>query len=130
MLHRGARLRTLLLTTAVLVAAPCSTALAVTATITGDNGEAVPLVGTGPTVRNIAPELTFGFADDEKRYSFSITGPAGDEAAAPLACNSRDFAGPEDIWYRGNGVYTVIAKVSKNPDDATCTEVTEQRFTF
>jgi hypothetical protein len=130
MLHEVARLRTLLVTFAALAVAPCATAFAVTATITGDGGEAVPLEGAGPAVRNIAPSLTFAFAAGEARYSFSVTGPAGDEAAAPLACNSPDFARAEDINYRGNGVYTVIAMVSNNPDDATCAEATEHRFTF
>jgi hypothetical protein len=128
MLH-GSHLRTLLLALIVLAVAPCSTALAVTATITGDSGESVPL-GGAPTVRNIAPELTFGFDADEKRYSFSVQGPAGDEAAAPLACNTNDYPRTEDIWYRGNGVYTVIVRVSKNPDDDTCAQATETRFTF
>jgi hypothetical protein len=130
MLHQVAPLRTLLVTLAALAIAPCSTAFGVTATITGDGGEAVPLEGAGPTVRNIAPSLTFAFAADEARYSFSVTGPAGDEAAAPLACNSPGFATPEDINYRGNGVYTVSVLVSTNPDDATCAEATEHRFTF
>jgi hypothetical protein len=130
MLRHGANLRTLLVVVAVLVVAPCSKAFAVTATITGDNGDAVPLEGSGPTLRNIAPSLAFGFAADERRYSFSVAGPAGDEAAAPLACGSTDFPHAEDIYYRGNGVYTVIARVSKNPDDESCAEATEQRFTF
>lgn len=129
MRYREARLRTLILTVGVLVAAPCSTSFAITATITGDAGEAVPL-GAGPTVRNIAPNLTFGFAPDEPRYGFSVVGPAGEDAAAPLACNTTEFPRSEEIWYVGNGTYTVIAKVFKNPDDTSCAQPTEQRFTF
>jgi hypothetical protein len=122
--------RAFLLTAAVLVAAPCATAFAVTATITGSGGEAVPLGGAPPVVRNIAPLFTLGFAADEKHYSFAVQGPAGQEAAAPLACNTTDYPRQEEAYYVGNGTYTIIARVSKNPDDVTCAETTETRFTF
>lgn len=130
MLRHRARLRALLLTLSVLVVAPCSTAFAVTATVTGDSGEALALEGAGPTIRNIAPSLKFGFAADEPRYSFSVKGPAGDEAAAPLACNTTEYPRSEDIYYTGNGVYTVSVLVSRNPEDTTCAQATETRFTF
>lgn len=130
MRHHHVRLRTLLLTLAVLVVLPSSSAFAVTATITGDAGEPLALGGAGPTLRNIAPNFTFAFAADEKRYSFSVQGPAGQEAAAPLACGTTDFPRAEEIYYVGNGTYTVIARVSTNPDDAACAEATEVRFPF
>jgi hypothetical protein len=130
MRQTGAQLRNLLAAVAVLVLVPASTALAATATITGDAGEAVPLTGAGPTIRNIAPALTFAFAPEDARYSFSVTGPAGDAAAAPLSCNTPEFATPQEVQYRGNGVYTVSLFVSTNPDDATCAAAVEQRFTF
>lgn len=122
------RLRTLLVTLAVFAFAP-STAFAVTATITGDDGAAVPLDGA-PTIHSIGPAVNFAFASDEARYSFSVQGPTGDEGAAPLACNTTQFSEPQDIYYRGNGTYTVIVKVSKDPDDANCAQATETRFTF
>lgn len=130
MLRHVVRPRTLLLTLAALAVTPSSAAFAVTATITGDQGQPVPLEGAGPTLRNIAPSLTFAFAADEPRYSFSVKGPAGDDAANPLACGTTEYPRAEEIQYRGNGVYTVIALVSKNPDDATCAEATEYRFPF
>ena len=122
-------LRTLLVTFAVFVFAPAASAFAVTATVTGDDGQAVSLDGA-PTIHTIGPSLTLGFAPDEARYSFSVQGPTGDEAAAPLACNTTQSSEPQDIYYRGNGLYTVIVKVSKDPDDANCAQATESRFTF
>lgn len=123
------RLRTLLVTLAVFAFAPSATAFAMTATITGDDGAAVPL-DSAPTIHTMGPAVNLAFAPDEARYSFSVQGPTGDEAAAPLACNTPQFAEPQDIYYRGNGTYTVIVKVSKNPDDANCDQATESRFTF
>jgi len=130
MLHHVTHLRTLLLSMAALVVAPCSTAFAVTATITGDSGEAVPLEGAGPTLRNIAPLVTLAFAADEPYYSFTVKGPTGEDAAAPLACSGTQYPRNEEVYYQGNGAYTLIARVSKNPDDSTCAEAAEYRFPF
>lgn len=125
-----APLRAFLLTLAALLAAPCASAFAVTATITGGSGEAVPLGGAPPALRNIAPSFTLGFAADEKHYAFAVQGPAGQEAASPLACNTTDYPRSEEVYYVGNGTYTIIARVSKNPEDSSCSETTETRFTF
>src|SRR4051794_188296 len=129
MLRSRSHLRMLPFTLVALALAP-SSASAVTASITGDSGEAVPLTGASPTVHTVAPELTFSFDADETSYSFSVKGPAGDDAAAPLACNTPGYATPEDIWYRGNGAYTGSVFVSKTPDDTSCATTTETRFTF
>jgi len=130
MLHHGERLRTLLLTVAVLAAAPCSAAFAAGGTITGDSGEALPLGGAGPTVRNIGPTFRLTFSPEEKRYSFKVVGPAGEEAAAPLACNTTEFPRDEEIWYVGNGTYTIIVVANNTVDETPCSEGTEYRFPF
>src|SRR4051794_24725710 len=97
MLRSRSHLRMLPFTLVALALAP-SSASAVTASITGDSGEAVPLTGASPTVHTVAPELTFSFDADETSYSFSVKGPAGEDAGGGAAGHKPRPPPPRGTW--------------------------------
>jgi len=113
----------------VALAAPAPAAFAATTTVTGDGGTPVTL-GGAVTLRQMKPDVVFTFAADEKRYAASVLAPNGAAASTGTSCVNVSSNFPERVKYLGNGAYTVVLKVSKNPDDTDCSEGVEQRLAF
>ena len=103
---------------------------AATATVSGDDGNAVPLSGA-VTIRNMSPEVGALFAPEEKRYSMSITGPSGAAAASDVPCIGTGAAYSKNVNYQGNGTYTVTIRTSPDSGDYNCQQLgAPQKFTF
>lgn len=81
-----------------------SAALALTTSITGDDGNAVPL--NGAVIRNMNPSAGISLTGGEKlNYSATFLGPDGVNVASTISCSSSPTTRALD--YRGNGAYTV-----------------------
>jgi hypothetical protein len=98
---------------------------AATVTVTGDDGNPVPIGATPATIRNMSPTVGIGFPSAEGRFSATVTGPDGVAVASPLSCFLNDsFTRITD--FRGNGNYTVTitnyAKADTTCKTATSTE--------
>lgn len=123
------KLRALLPFALVVSAVAPGAAAAATVTITSDAGTPVPLT-EGLTQRHMNPEIAFTFADDEKRYSAAVNGPAGTPASFGSDCSGTGFSSPERVKYQGNGTYTLILRISKASEDSACAQATETRINF
>jgi hypothetical protein len=119
----------LILTCALTLAAPATSAWAAGATVTGDTGTATPL-GGAVSIRNMAPEVAFTFDASERRYAATVTGPGGQAASIGSSCGRTSLSSPERVRYQGNGEYTVLLRVTTSEDDLSCAQATEQKFTF
>lgn len=118
-----------LLSIALLLALGAPSAHAATATITGDGGTQIPLAD-GLIQRHMSPEIQLAFAEDEARVAVQVIGPSGAPASFGQDCIGTRFAGTERVRYAGNGAYTLVLRISKNPEDTNCAEATEQRIGF
>ena len=97
-------------------------ALAATATVTGDAGQALALGATATSIRNMSPSVTPVFDAADRRYSLTVTGPDGYSATLGAAC--APVAGATDVAqavkYAGNGTYTVKVAASPDENDIYC----------
>jgi hypothetical protein len=96
--------------------APAGASAAVSATVTGDDGNAVPLTGA-LNIRNMNPQVSFGALTTD-RWSATITGPGGAQVASPVSCGMGPFPN-KPVEYVGNGTYTVTVTTY----GATCSAV-------
>jgi hypothetical protein len=96
---------------------------AATVTVTGDDGNPVPIAQGAPvTIRNMQPTVGLGFPNKEARFSASVSGPDGVAVSSPLNCFIDDSF-TRIVDFRGNGNYTVtISNYAKA--DTTCKTVT------
>ena len=117
----------LTLTCAALLLLSASPALAATATISGDGGSPVPL-SSGMTLRHLAPNLNFTFADGETHYAARVVGPGGQAASGGTSCTRTSSPFEERVRYQGNGTYTLSMKVADSFD--ACEAATEQSVPF
>jgi hypothetical protein len=113
---------------AALVVAPAA-ASAVSVTVTGDDGNAVALTPGAPvSIRYLNP--TVSFTPSNERYSFTVIGPGGQEAAAGSG-SCITSAATNQVRYQGNGAYTV--RVNKYAASGSCTtpqSTTDYPFTI
>jgi hypothetical protein len=113
--------RALLVVSAAIAAtaiAPAGASAAVSATVTGDDGNPVALGGT-LNIRNMSPKVSFSALNTDF-WKASFTGPTGAAAATPIDCGSGPFPG-KPVDYVGNGVYTVTVTTYSAAGCATAT---------
>jgi hypothetical protein len=96
--------------------APAGASAAVSVTITGDDGNAVPLTGA-LNIRNMNPQVSFAALTTD-RWSATITGPGGAQVSSPVSCGTGPFPN-KLVDYIGNGTYTVTVTTY----GATCSAV-------
>ena len=95
-----------------------ATAGAVTATVTGDDGNPVAL-GGAINLRNMSPKVAVTPGAGE-HYGFTVSGPNGGQVAVPDSCVGTSDT-PRTVDYVSNGLYTVnLTKYS----DVNCTNAT------
>jgi hypothetical protein len=76
----------------------------VTVTVTGDDGNPIPL--SGPiSIRNMHPQVAVTLVTGEN-YGFTVTGPNGGQVAVQDSCVANGDS-PRTVDYVGNGAYTV-----------------------
>jgi hypothetical protein len=98
----------LLAVTATAVAAaiaPVAAGAAVGVTITGDDGNPLPL-GGALNIRNMNPTLAITATAPTDRWSVAATGPTGTVVSSDTGCLAGSLS-PRSIDYVGNGAYTV-----------------------
>ena len=112
------RARSALVVALTAAAALPATASALSVTVTGDDGNPIPLNGD-VTIRTMEAKVSIAPASGEDiRYSATFVGPDGANAAPPVSCvRSRNTRSME---YRGNGAYTIQVTTYNEPDDS-CT---------
>jgi hypothetical protein len=122
---------------AVLVTAlmPASALAAPTVTVTGDDGNPVPLNAVEPvSIRNmdVAADVSIP-TTDTRFFTSQVLDAAGAPASSVSPCRETRF-GP--TWknftdYRGNGTYSVVLRYYNTAGDTDCNgAVTERRFRF
>jgi hypothetical protein len=121
---------------AVLVTAllPAS-ALAATATVTGDDGNPAPLNPAGPIgIRNMEVEadVTVVAADAAPFYTTQVLDGAGTPASSVTSCRETSIlpTARNFVDYRGNGTYSVVLRKFAAGDDDCNGAVREQRFQY
>ena len=118
--HRPAQLALATASAALLAATGAATAGAANVTVTGEDGNPLPLSPTGTaTVRTLAPVVDVAQPPGGGRYAVTVTDPAGNVAATPTACEDPARATRDSFPYRGNGLYTVSV-TSYLATDVTC----------
>jgi hypothetical protein len=114
---------------------PASAGAALSATITGDDGQPMPLNAAAPvTLRNMDPAVvTNQDAAEGYRYTVAVLGPDNVPVASGQTCTRTEYS-PENkefVNYRGNGTYTVIVRFFSDVNDTTCAKAPrEVRFAF
>ena len=106
-IHRRGR-RALLAVSAAIAAAtvlPAAAGAAVSITVTGDDGNPVPLGGT-LNIRNMNPQLGITAAGGD-HWRVSVTGPNGAVVSSDTDCVTNLTSLTKYVDYVGNGVYTV-----------------------
>jgi hypothetical protein len=98
---------------AALLAAPAA-ASAASVTVTGDDGNPIPINATAPTViRNVDVQAVVTVAQSEGAYYTSqVLGPDGVATSTPSSCRpSRHLPSYTNYAdYRGNGIYRVVVR--------------------
>jgi hypothetical protein len=118
--------RTALLAISGVIAAaiaPGAAGAAVSITVTGDDGNPVPLAGT-LNIRNMNPQLAIN-ATSTDHWGVSVTGPNGAVVGSDTQC----LTGPlstKYIDYVGNGTYTV----NLSTYNASCAAPSTQQIPF
>ena len=122
---------------AVLVTAlmPATALAAPTVTVTGDDGNPVPLNALAPIgIRNM--DVTVDVAvptTDTRYYTSQVLDAAGTPASSLNTCRTTQFSPTARNFadYRGNGTYTVVLRYYNTVGDSDCNgAVTEQRFAY
>jgi hypothetical protein len=92
---------------------------AATVTVTGDDGNPVPIAAGTPTaIRNMDTKVGVAFPSNNGYFSMSVTGPDGVAVATALTCFGWD-SWSRYTDFRGNGNYTVtVTNYAKS--DTTC----------
>jgi hypothetical protein len=109
-----------------------ATASAATVTVTGDDGNALPINTSAPTsIRQMGVTYTATFASTDGAYHKTVTlGPDGVPASSATSCYSKSAIGSinRPVDYKGNGTYTVVVQTFTN---SACTAgAKEQRFLY
>ncbi len=112
---------------AIAAIAPAAANAAVSMTITGDDGNPVPLGGT-LNIRNMSPTLAFT-AGASDNWGASVTGPTGAAVAFPTNCGTGSVSA-KSVDYVGNGVYTVTVANYANGCGSAATSSQSLPFTI
>jgi len=104
---------------------------AATVTVTGDDGNPVPLAQSAPgAIRNMSPSVGISFPADAKgHYSVTYAGPDGTAVASPISCYTL-FSTNRSLDYRGNGSYTVTVTSYADADRDCATATGTETYTF
>jgi hypothetical protein len=91
---------------------PASASAAVTATVTGDDGQPAPLTaGAVPTIRFMGPTAAVQVPPGtQKSWKWSVSDPGGTIAAAESCWNTLQDDSSQ-VNYRGNGTYTLTVQL-------------------
>ena len=121
---------------AVLVTAllPASALADPTVTVTGDDGNPVPLNAVEPvSIRNmdVSADVTVP-ATDTPFYTSQVVDAAGTPASSVISCRDTRYSPTAKNFteYRGNGTYSVVLRYYAAGDSDCNGAVTEQRFRF
>jgi hypothetical protein len=120
--------RALLVAAAAVAAAaiaPAAANAAVSVTVTGDDGNPVPLGGT-LNIRNMNPQLSFGALATD-RWTAAVSGPGGVPLGS-VSCGMGPFSS-KLVDYIGNGAYTVTVS-NFTTSNCTGTPVSTQTLPF
>jgi hypothetical protein len=97
---------------------PAAASAAVSVTVTGDDGNPVPIAGT-LNIRNMNPQLSIASSAATDRFKVSVTGPNGAKVATGDGdCNVGGTTASKSVDYVGNGTYTVTVTTFT---DTNCT---------
>lgn len=127
------RILTAALALGALAAAPAAASAATSASVTGDAGAQIPVTpGAPPTIRNIDPKLLLAFpaAEATEKYSYAITGPAGEPAGFAVTCLVKKDPFPTGLYYRGNGNYTITVTSYAANDRNCATPIRSEPFVY
>lgn len=124
----------LLLALAISALVPASAAAAPTVTVTGDDGNPVPLNAAAPTgIRNmdVTADVTVPAAD-APYYTSQVFDQAGTAVSSGSGCRTTQFS---PTWknfadYRGNGTYTVLVRYFGSSDSDCNGAATESRLQY
>jgi hypothetical protein len=119
----------------VTVLLPATALAAPTVTVTGDDGNPVPLNALAPvSIRNM--DVTVDIAvptTDTRYYTSQVFDAAGTPASSLNTCRTTQFLPTARNFtdYRGNGTYTVVLRYYNTAGDSDCNgAVTERRFGY
>lgn len=109
-----------------------SAAQAAAVTVTGDDGNPVPLTQNVPAgIRNMSPSVGVGFAPtQDTRYSVSYSGPDGVAVATAVNCFTTKVPVNRSLDYRGNGTYTVTVTNFTKADSLCATPKSTETYTI
>lgn len=117
--------------TVLAVLGTATAAQAAAVTVTGDDGNPVPLAPNTPaSIRNMSPSIGVGFAPTEDtRYSVSYAGPDGVAVATAVNCFTTKVPVNRSLDYRGNGTYTVVVTGFAKADSTCQTPKSTETYT-
>lgn len=117
--------------TVLAVLGTATAAQAAAVTVTGDDGNPVPLAPNAPaSIRNMSPSVGVGFAPTEDaRYSASYAGPDGVAVATAVNCFTTKVPVSRSLDYRGNGTYTIVVTNFAKADTSCATPKSTETYT-
>jgi hypothetical protein len=117
--------------TVLAVLGTATAAQAAAVTVTGDDGNPVPLAPNTPaSIRNMSPSIGVGFAPTEDtRYSVSYAGPDGVAVATAVNCFTTKVPVNRSLDYRGNGTYTIVVTGFAKADSTCQTPKSTETYT-
>jgi hypothetical protein len=129
--HRRGRGALLAISAVVAAAAigPAAASAAVSVTVTGDDGNPVPLAGT-LNIRNMNPQLGISSSAATDRFTVSVTGPNGAKVAHDSGCTLGAVSLRPYVDYVGNGTYTVTVSTFASGDTNCATPTGTQPLPF
>jgi hypothetical protein len=90
-----------------LIGASAASAAAIV-TLTGDDGNPVPIAPTGGAIRNMSTKIGIAYpAGSTGYFTATFAGPDGAQVSTPMSCYGQDSSWSRSPDYRGNGNYTV-----------------------
>jgi hypothetical protein len=121
----------LLLALAVFAAAPATASAVPTATVTGDDGNPVPLGATAPNFRNMDVTIAVSVPSAERaNYTVQVFGPDNTAATILSPCLNAGDARNSSVDYRGNGAYTAVFRVFGDTDTSCTGTGSERRLQY
>jgi hypothetical protein len=105
---------------------------ATTVSVTGDDGNPVGMNAGPPTIRNMSPDVSLGFAADAAGYfTATFAGPGGTAAANPMNCYIYTTGLHRGLTFLGNGTYTVtITNFAKGDTNCARGVTSTESYTF
>jgi hypothetical protein len=115
----------------VAALAPATAGAAVSVSVTGDDGNPVPIAGT-LNIRNMNPQLGVASGASSDHFTVSVTGPNGAKVGHDISCfdGATTTALPVPVDYVGNGTYTVTVTTFTNMGCSTGAAAQSLPFTI